>query len=396
MFDITPPKYVRNVLKILSSHGYPACIVGGCVRDMILRVPPNDWDIATAAIPDQMLELFPDAIPTGIKHGTVTVRSGGQFVEVTTFRDDGEYQDHRHPDHVSFVGDLNTDLGRRDFTINAIALTSNGVLVDPYHGVDDIRARIIRAVGNPKQRFEEDALRMLRAFRFSSRLGFEIEEDTFFAILANAPLAAGLSAERVRDEIEKILLTANPESLYTVIECGLLDAYLLKHLSRDDGLIRIASIRKKALPRWALFCAILLADDCIESPEEFLRHLRLDNRTIRCCRDACALLMKTPPETSVDWKRLLRKTGVDSVECAAICWDAIYGGQFEDQLTKVLKSGECFSLNYLAVNGHDLAELGLKGKQLGKMLDFLLGYVIEYPENNRRELLLALASSGEE
>ena len=176
MVDITPPKYVRNVLKTLSSHGYPACIVGGCVRDMILRVPPNDWDIATAATPEELLELFPDSIPTGIKHGTLTVRSGGQFVEVTTFRDDGEYLDHRHPDHVSFVGDLNTDLSRRDFTINAIAVTATGVLVDPYHGIDDIRSGIIRAVGSPKQRFEEDALRMLRAFRFSSRLGFEIAD----------------------------------------------------------------------------------------------------------------------------------------------------------------------------------------------------------------------------
>ena len=144
MVDITPPKYVRNVLKTLSSHGYPACIVGGCVRDMILRVPPNDWDIATAATPEELLELFPDSIPTGIKHGTLTVRSGGQFVEVTTFRDDGKYLDHRHPDHVSFVGDLNTDLSRRDFTINAIAVTATGVLVDPYHGIDDIRSGMSR------------------------------------------------------------------------------------------------------------------------------------------------------------------------------------------------------------------------------------------------------------
>ena len=363
---------------------------------MFLRVPPNDWDVATAATPEEVISLFPDSIPTGIRHGTVTVRSGSQFVEVTTFRNDGEYLDHRHPNQVSFVGDLHTDLGRRDFTINAIAVTAEGVLVDPYHGIDDIRAGIIRAVGDPKQRFEEDALRMLRAFRFSSRLGFEIEENTFYAILANAGLASTLSAERVRDEIEKILLTSSPEALYTVIETGLIDRYLKKHLSRDDGLMRIASMRKKALPRWALFSAILLADDCISDVGDFLRNLRLDGRTVRCCSDACALLMKAPPENAVDWKRILKKLGVDSVECAALCWDALYGGGFEEQLKKVLKSGECFSLKYLAVNGHDLADLGMKGKQLGKMLDFLLDYVIEYPDNNRRELLLALAVSGEE
>ena len=219
------------------------------MRDMFLRVPPNDWDVATAATPEEVISLFPDSIPTGIRHGTVTVRSGSQFVEVTTFRNDGEYLDHRHPNQVSFVGDLHTDLGRRDFTINAIAVTAEGVLVDPYHGIDDIRAGIIRAVGDPKQRFEEDALRMLRAFRFSSRLGFEIEENTFYAILANAGLASTLSAERVRDEIEKILLTSSPEALYTVIETGLIDRYLTKHLSRDDGLMRMASMREKTLPR---------------------------------------------------------------------------------------------------------------------------------------------------
>ena len=394
MVDMTPPKYVRSILRTLKIHGYPSCIVGGCVRDLILGTEPNDWDIATAAHPEEVMELFPDCIPTGIKHGTVTVRSDSRFVEVTTFRSDGDYADHRHPDTVSFVGDLNTDLSRRDFTMNAIAVTSDGVIIDPYRGVEDISAGIIRCVGIPEKRFDEDALRMLRAFRFSARLGFEIEPDTLQAIEENAELSARLSSERVRDEIEKMLLTGSPEILYQVIDCGLLDSYLQKHLSRDDGLLRIAALKKRAVPRWAMFSAILLADECIPDVKDFLTSLHLDGKTIRCCSVACEMLRKTPPETRKEWKMLLHLHGIDSVVCASLCWDAIYGKEFEPLLQEIIGSGECFTLKELAVSGNDLAALGLHGKQLGNMLEFLLEYVIEYPEKNNREILMALAASG--
>ena len=396
MAEITPPKHVKNILKVLNAHEFPACIVGGCVRDAILGIEPQDWDIATAALPEQVIELFPDSIPTGIKHGTVTVKSGNQLVEVTTFRSDSEYADHRHPDTVSFVGDLTTDLSRRDFTINAIALTSDGTIVDPFRGIPDIYAKIIKCVGDPDKRFEEDALRMLRAFRFSSRLGFSIDSDTEQAIIKNAPLATFLSAERVRDEIEKILLTSSPSSLYKVIEYGLLDKFLNKHLSRDDGLIIISSLKRKALPRWAMFCMLLLADDCISDVRKFLSDLRLDGRTINCCNDCCQILKSRPPENVVECKRLLHKYGIDSVECAAACCDAIFGGNYTELLKKIMKSGDCFTLSRLAVNGNDLSSLGLKGKALGEMLEFLLDYVIEHPDNNKKELLLSLASSNED
>ena len=396
MVDFTPPKYVIKVIRTLKTHGYPSCIVGGCVRDLLLGLTPHDWDVATAAKPEEVISLFPDAIPTGIKHGTVTVKVSSHLVEVTTFRAESAYTDHRHPDAVSFVGDLNTDLSRRDFTINAIAVTAEGTLIDPYRGVEDLRAKLIRCVGEPDKRFEEDALRMLRAFRFSSRLGFEIEDNTFQAIINNASLVFSLSAERVRDEIEKILLTNSPEMLFTAIQCGLLDAFLVKHPSRNDGLLRIAILPQKPLPRWALFCMILIADDCIPSVSEFLTSLRLDGRTIRCCTDACVILSKNPPSDPAGWKRLLKHYGVDSVECASLCWDAIYEADFESILKGVLKSGECFSLRNLSVNGDDLSQLGYKGKKLGEMLNFLLDYVIDYPENNQRELLLTLASPADD
>ena len=393
MAEISPPKYVKAVLKTLNAHEYPACIVGGCVRDAILGVEPQDWDVATGALPSQVMELFPDCIPTGIRHGTVTVRSFGQFVEVTTFRADGEYADHRHPDKVSFVGDLSADLSRRDFTINAIAVTSEGTVVDPYHGIEDIFSGTVKCVGEPGKRFEEDALRMLRAFRFSSRFGFEIEERTFLAIKENAPLAASLSAERVRDELEKILLTSNPEILYTLIDCGLMDGYIDKHLSRDDGLIRIAVLNKKPLVRWALFCTVLLADECIRDVRAFLTALRLDGRTVRCCSDCCEILKSAPPETNVEWKQLLRKYGVDTVECAASCWSAVYEQNFQEILKRILKSGECFSLHHLAINGNDLLSAGYDGKRIGEMLNSLLDAVISSPEKNSRDTLLRMASS---
>ena len=194
MEAISPPKYVRTVLVTLQSRGHLAYLVGGCVRDILLGVHPQDWDVCTSALPEQVLELFPKCITTGIRHGTVTVCVNSRQVEVTTFRSEGSYLDHRHPDAVSFVGDLNADLSRRDFTMNAIALPPDGLLADPFGGVDDISNRIIRCVGVPERRFEEDALRMFRALRFSARLGFEIEAQTISAIAVKAPLAAACPA----------------------------------------------------------------------------------------------------------------------------------------------------------------------------------------------------------
>ena len=193
MANVSPPKYVKHILITLQSRGHAAYLVGGCVRDMILGVHPQDWDICTSALPEQTLEIFPNTRPTGLKHGTVTVYVNSRSVEVTTFRSDGAYADHRHPTAVSFVGDLTTDLSRRDFTMNAIALPPDGLVVDPFGGVDDIKNRIIRCVGYPELRFEEDALRMFRALRFSARLGFTIEEKTLSAIEKKAPLAASLA-----------------------------------------------------------------------------------------------------------------------------------------------------------------------------------------------------------
>lgn len=257
MANITPPKYVRHILVTLQSRGHPAYLVGGCVRDMLLGVQPHDWDICTGALPEQVLEIFPGSRPTGLKHGTITVTLNSRSVEVTTFRSEGDYADHRHPDMVSFVGDLTTDLSRRDFTMNAIAISPDGLTADPFGGAADIGKKLIRCVGLPEQRFEEDALRMFRALRFSARLGFEIESGTLEAIGKKAFWPRPWAAERVRDEVEKILLTPSPETVFTLIDLGLMDTYLLRRLSRAEPARAPAPAAEKVpLPLgWAVPCS---------------------------------------------------------------------------------------------------------------------------------------------
>ena len=396
MENIAPPKYVRQVLRGLQARGHVAYLVGGCVRDMALGVRPHDWDICTGALPEQVMAVFPGALPTGLKHGTVTVRINSRSVEVTTFRSEENYADHRHPETVRFVGELTTDLSRRDFTINAMALSPDGLLMDPFGGLTDLEHRCIRCVGSPELRFEEDALRMFRALRFSARLDFTIEEATLAAIGKKAHLASTLAAERIRDEVEKTLLTPRPETVGLMQHLGLLDVFLCARADALPELKLLTKLPRKALDRWMALCVILRRRGLISSVEDFLTALRLDSRTIRCCTDGAALLEGRKPRGAPEWKRLLRRWGVDTVSCAARCRDALDGGSSSRELKSVLKSGECFSMKHLAVSGDDLTALGLKGRELGEMLNFLLDYVIEYPENNRRELLLSLAGNTEE
>ena len=396
MANVKIPKYVRQILTVLQSRGYGAYLVGGCVRDMLLEVQPHDWDICTSALPEQVMEIFPGSAPTGLSQGTITVRVGSREAEVTTFRSESSYTDHRHPDIVRFVTDLTEDLQRRDFTMNAIALSADGLLADPFGGVEDIRQKRIRCVGEPEQRFEEDALRMFRAMRFSARLGFAVDLFTLEGIRMKAPLAATLAAERIREELQRILLSAAPDTLYSVIELGLLD-HLLQSRQADAALLScLRKLPRRATERWIGFAVALQRSGCTGDAADFLAALHLDRRTVACCTEAAALLQTPAPETPLEWKRALCRSGVEPVRCAALCMDAFEGSGHTRALKAVLKSGECFSPGHLAVTGADMAALGLKGRQIGEMLQFLLDYVMEYPENNRKELLLSLATGMEE
>ena len=242
----------RECLERLKSAGYAAYPVGGCVRDVLLGREPGDVDICTAAHPEAVMALFPRAVPTGIVHGTVTIPTEDGNVEITTFRRDGDYADARHPDSVSFDAGLLEDLRRRDFTVNAMAMDSDGEVIDPLGGRKDLRSKIIRCVGEADRRFSEDALRMLRGVRFAAQLGFEIEEGTRAAMRRNAPLTAKVSRERIKAEMEKTLLSPRPELVGEMFSLGLL-AHLYE-FPREFGLSSLAGLPATAVERWQGFC----------------------------------------------------------------------------------------------------------------------------------------------
>lgn len=241
------PQPVAQCLRVLREHGFAAYPVGGCVRDVLLGRVPGDWDICTSALPHAVEGLFEKTVPTGIHHGTVTVLLGEMSLEVTTFRADGTYSDSRHPDAVTFGVSLQEDLARRDFTVNAMALGPDGI-IDPFGGQADLARKLIRAVGDPAKRFGEDALRMFRAVRFSAQLGFSIEDATLRAIPPLAHLAAQISGERVKIEVEKTLLSPAPDKASLFLELGLLDAPC-----RGD-LTRLAALPVTPEARWRGFC----------------------------------------------------------------------------------------------------------------------------------------------
>ena len=390
MASIAPPKYAKEVLRELETAGYRAFLVGGCVRDMFLGRRPQDWDICTNALPEEVMAVFPQSEPTGLRHGTVTVLQRRHRVEVTTFRADGEYRDHRRPETVQFISDLNGDLERRDFTMNAMAVTLSGTVIDPFDGRMDILARNIRCVGEAEKRFEEDALRMFRALRFSARLDFELEEKTAAAIYPCSPLAGDLAPERVSEELEKILLSGRPGIMSRVMRFGLLDRYLLRPRAAVDTR-RLASLPKGRQVRWAGLCAVLERNRLIDSSALFLRQLRLDGSAIKNCASGVALAMGGMPESKTEWKSLLAEYGVDVVSCAAAAADMLRPGGAVRAFNRVLKSGECFSLGRLAVKGDDLLVLGMKGVEVGSTLRELLHHVIAHPEDNDRDRLLSLA-----
>lgn len=369
-----PPKYVLNILCTLDSAGHRAVLAGGCVRDSLLGRRPSDWDIASSASPEEVLALFPRCVPTGIKHGTVTVLSGGGSVEVTSFRAEGGYSDHRRPDSVSFGCPLEADLARRDLTVNAMAMDAAGEITDPFGGRDDLRRRLLRCVGEPERRFDEDALRMLRTVRFSAQLGFDIEPRTLEAIRALAHLASGLSAERVRDELLKTLRSPAPGLVWQLVDLGLLGACLAPG---DASAPREALDVLPIYARLAHFCRGLELGGYIMSTDRFLAALRFDGETLRRTASAVEVLKSG----SRDWKRLLRGHGEAAVLAAH---------PKNRALRAVLRSGECWELSSLAIGGRELAALGYSGPELGRELRRLLDHVIDYPADNRADILCKL------
>ena len=362
----------EKIVKGLCAAGFPAYYVGGCVRDRLLGRPVHDWDVTTAALPEEVMALFEHCVPTGIRHGTVTVFLDGAQAEVTTFRTEGVYLDGRHPSEVRFVRTLAEDLSRRDFTINAMAMDADGNVTDLFGGRDDLARRCIRCVGDPEKRFREDALRMLRAYRFSAQLGFALDAATAGAVARCAPLAAALSMERIRDEMEKTLLSPCPQVLRTMADAGLLKAAGIDALPELDWL---AELPAEPSVRWA---GLKVLYPALEPSR-----LRLPSRL--CSLIGCAASAYCPRPDRLALKRAVAENGAEAAEIAA----ALAGE--EALLSEILASGECVTLGQLAVSGSDLS--WLRGREVGQMLHALLAHVLCHPEENTREALLKLAQS---
>lgn len=362
----------EKIVKGLCAAGFPAYYVGGCVRDRLLGRPVHDWDVTTAALPEEVMALFEHCVPTGIRHGTVTVFLDGAQAEVTTFRTEGVYLDGRHPSEVRFVRTLAEDLSRRDFTINAMAMDADGNVTDLFGGRDDLARRCIRCVGDPEKRFREDALRMLRAYRFSAQLGFALDAATAGAVERCAPLAAALSMERIRDEMEKTLLSPRPPVLRTMADAGLLKAAGIDALPELDWL---AELPTEPSVRWTGLKVLF--------PELEPSQLRLPSRLCSLIERAASAYC--PQLDRITLKRAVAENGTEAAEIAA----ALAGeGAL---LSEILASGECVTLGQLAVSGSDLS--WLRGREVGQMLHALLAHVLRHPEENTREALLKLAQS---
>ncbi len=379
-------KGANKIIKILNENGYSAYLVGGCVRDIIMNNIPYDYDITTNATPDEIIKLFPHTVPTGLKHGTVTVIEDSFNYEVTTFRIDGIYEDNRHPQNVTFSTNLKDDLKRRDFTINAIAYSEEEGFIDYFNGIKDIENKIIRTVNNPYERFNEDALRILRGIRFSSRFDFEIEEKTYQAMKELMHLIKNISAERVFDELRK-MFEKNPYKASLLLE----DTLFFKTMDfkiNKDNIIKLKNLNIKSFET-----AFSILTDGTDDYGFFLNYLKPSNKTkitVKKIKDA----LKYPLKTKTDLKLMLYELSCDDITDEII--DVRKASGFNDEDLSVLYdevkiNNECYSVKNLSLNGNDLIELGIKGEKIKKTLDYLIKEVIKDNSLNEKENLIKKA-----
>ncbi len=393
------PESAARVIRRLEENGYEASCVGGCVRDALLGREPNDWDVTTSALPEKTLALFDGAdgfraIPTGMKHGTITILSCGEPIEVTTFRIDGVYTDGRRPDSVTFTPSLREDLARRDFTVNAMAYSPGIGLVDPFGGQNDLAAGVLRCVGEPEKRFGEDALRILRALRFSSVLGFEIEEKTARAAFALKDRLPAVSMERVAVELGKLLRGKKAAEVLREYG-GILCAVLPELEGRELGLTSVTALNRTGASPTAVYAGFLRGF----SPDEafaLLKRLRLDNHT---CDGVKTILTERAVDFSSlpDVRLLCGRVGFDAARDIEDFLDAegTLPAGARGLVGRIRETGMCVSVAGLAVNGRDLLVCGVKPAMVGETLKRLLVRVVNETVVNERETLLALVRAAE-
>jgi len=388
--DFSLPGYARDALRTLRENGYEAYLVGGCVRDLFLGRRPFDYDIATSARPEETMKLFPSAHPTGIRHGTVTVVIDGHPMEITTFRSDGAYSDGRRPDSVSFSADIAEDLRRRDFTVNAMAWSDKGGLLDPFGGRRDLDAKIIRCVGDPFERFYEDPLRILRAWRFSGELGFEIERDTAAAARKLKGRLELISAERIHAELLRILLSKRADALVGLINAGFLGRFGVA--CAPDALLRLSQTDADLRLRAVTLAVFLERAGCLKSADGFLFSLRFDKSTVALSKTVRKMDLSF--ETELEIKKAVADYGPEAVLCCASVFFLVTGENAPELVGKIRESGECLTLSELRLGGDDLKRIGITdGKEIGRILKEVLVHVLSHPEDNKPEKLTILAKS---
>ncbi len=435
--NIQLPEKVQQIIKTLQSHGYEAYAVGGCVRDSLLGRTPGDWDITTSALPEETKALFDKTFDTGIEHGTITVLMGKEGFEVTTYRIDGKYEDSRHPSEVTFTRCLSEDLLRRDFTINAMAYNDEDGIVDLFDGMADLEKKVIRCVGNAEARFGEDALRIMRAVRFSAQLGFEIEEQTQAAIRKLAFSLKNISAERIQVELIKLLTSPHPEQIHLAYELGITEVMLpefdrmmetaqetphhcynvgehtiaaLQHCP-SDKILRLTMLfhdmgkpEKKTMDENGIahFKGHAVVSEAIA--KEIMHRLKFDNDTLRKVTKLVYYHDLRMPATPRNVRRAMNRIGTElfpyylNVRRADTLAQSMFRREekleniqkIENIYLQIMELQECVSLKDLAVKGGDLLAVGVeRGPQIGETLNKLLELVLEEPEKNQKELLLA-------
>lgn len=389
------------LLTRLHAAGHAAYAVGGCVRDSLLGQTPHDWDLCTSATPEQVLELFGKAhcIPTGLQHGTVTVKHGGELYEITTFRTEGAYSDGRHPDHVAFVPDVKEDLARRDFTINAMAYNAEEGLIDPFGGQSDLAAGIVRAVGEPQRRFEEDALRILRLYRFAARFGFAIDPATGQAARALCRHLDCVSEERIAEELSRLLAAPAPgaylEAEVLAVIFPELDAAELPE-SR-----RILDALEPGMEHVPVRLAALLCPLGEAGARAALKRLKCSNTltgTVATLVREAAAGMPGAALTLTARRFLSRYDLATITDLTALC-SARHPEQAEafaalqQEAARLVETNACCRINQLAVNGRDLMDAGIRpGPGLRRVLDALLEQVLTGQLPNEKAALLAAAA----
>ncbi|MBQ6935666.1 MAG: CCA tRNA nucleotidyltransferase [Clostridia bacterium] len=433
------PEKINAIITHYEKNGYEAYCVGGSIRDSVMGISIGDWDITTSALPTETKELFKNEkiVETGIKHGTVSIIKDHEAIEVTTFRIDGEYSDNRHPENVSFTRSLKEDLKRRDFTVNALAYSHSSGIIDLYGGLSDIEKKVIRTVGNPQERFNEDGLRIMRALRFASTLGFTIEEETKKAIHKQKHLLKNISVERISVELNKLLLGNNVFNILT--EFADVFAVIIPEIEPCIDFKQYG--KKHAYDVWTHIChtvdtipnnkilrITMLLHDLGKVPthklnengdstfknhalvggemaREILTRLRFDKKTINRVSFLVSHHDFEPPATKIELKKKMKVLTPEDIRTLLTIKKSDRGALSESYrdiskeseqvlvwLNEIEEMGECVTIAQLKINGTDLIKFGLKNEEIGKKLDYLLDCVIEEKVTNTKQALLSFLS----